>query len=382
MEKSNQGILRGDRRRDRALRTTNRHERKRKELNMQENQLLEALTREGVLINVSVRYWRATKKLNAEDIGLDPESVETRLISLGHKNLIPKESLQAFALIEGRAHALVEANSFPFLNNLAHFLPNSRLEETMNRLTALEQEFAVEKTGFMARYAQTREQALAEWREAAGRLVKQPEKLVAAIEDSFPCPERMERSFGFATQAFQITIPEGLGLNPVAMKDQMHIMQAREEAARQAAEKIRQGVEGFVSDCVASMREQTAKLCEDMLASMRDGKTGVHQKTLNRLVKFIDQFKALNFAGDEQMEQELERVKRELLSRTAEEYRDSEHSRSRLEAGLKGLADTARQLAGQDSRDLVERFGQMGVRKLRVDPADESAPENAVAKVA
>jgi hypothetical protein len=35
-------------------------------------QLLEALTREGVLINVSVRYWRATKKLNAEDLGLDP----------------------------------------------------------------------------------------------------------------------------------------------------------------------------------------------------------------------------------------------------------------------------------------------------------------------
>src|SRR5208282_6664922 len=34
--------------------------------NMQENQLLDVLTREGVLINVSVRYWRATKKLNAE----------------------------------------------------------------------------------------------------------------------------------------------------------------------------------------------------------------------------------------------------------------------------------------------------------------------------
>jgi len=51
---------------------------------MRENQLLDALTREGVLITVSVRYWRATKKLTAEDLGLDPESVESRLISLGH----------------------------------------------------------------------------------------------------------------------------------------------------------------------------------------------------------------------------------------------------------------------------------------------------------
>lgn len=69
---------------------------------MQENQLLEVLTREGVLINVSVRYWRATKKLNAEDLGLDPERVTERLISLGHKNLLPKEALEAFALVESR----------------------------------------------------------------------------------------------------------------------------------------------------------------------------------------------------------------------------------------------------------------------------------------
>ena len=79
---------------------------------MQENQLLEVLTREGVLINVSVRYWRATKKLNAEDLGLDPERVTERLISLGHKNLLPKEALEAFALVESRAHALVEASTF------------------------------------------------------------------------------------------------------------------------------------------------------------------------------------------------------------------------------------------------------------------------------
>ena len=43
-----------------------------------EKQLLDALTREGVLINVSVRYWRATRKLKAEDLGLDPENITER----------------------------------------------------------------------------------------------------------------------------------------------------------------------------------------------------------------------------------------------------------------------------------------------------------------
>src|SRR5947208_202581 len=91
--------------------------------------LLDVLTREGVLANLSIRYWRGTKKLNAEDLGLNPDDVSKRLISLGHKRLLPKEATDALALIESRAHAFVENNTFPFLNGLAHFVPNSKLAE-------------------------------------------------------------------------------------------------------------------------------------------------------------------------------------------------------------------------------------------------------------
>src|SRR5688572_17551365 len=92
-----------------------------------ENHLLHALTREGVLINVSIRYWRGCKKLKPEDIGLSSNDVSDRLISLGHKRLLPKDATATLSLIEGRAHALVEANTFPFLNGLGHFVPNSLL---------------------------------------------------------------------------------------------------------------------------------------------------------------------------------------------------------------------------------------------------------------
>ena len=83
------------------------------------NHLLDALTREGVLISVSVRYWRATRKLNPEDLGLNPDNVTERLISLGHKKLLPREALERFALVESRAHSLIESSTFPFLNGLA-----------------------------------------------------------------------------------------------------------------------------------------------------------------------------------------------------------------------------------------------------------------------
>ena len=99
--------------------------------------------------------------------------------------------------------------------------------------------------------------------------------------------------------------------------------------------------------------------------SMSGGKTqGVHQKTLGRLIRFVDQFKQLNFAGDREMDDQLERVRTEFLSRTAEEYRDSATAQARLRAGLGKLRDTARELARQDTTELVARFGQMGVRKF------------------
>src|SRR5690242_3773642 len=109
--------------------------------------LLDVLTREGVLISVSVRYWRGCKKLRPEDIGLQPGAVSDRLISLGHKRLLPKQATAALALVESRAHALVEGNTFPFLNGLARFLPNGRLAEVTDGLNDLEREFWAAKDG-------------------------------------------------------------------------------------------------------------------------------------------------------------------------------------------------------------------------------------------
>ncbi len=329
-------------------------------------QLLDVLTREGLLINVSVRYWRATKKLNPEDLGLDPDNIAERLISLGHKKLLPKDKLQALALIESRAHALVEASTFPFLNGLGHFLPNAKLQEVTEKLAKLETEFGEAKASFMDHYSELREQAVAEWQEAANRLVPDPARLVAAIEAAFPDPARMEPYFGFSVQCYQIRVPEALNLALTSLGEQQEVIQARQDAAHAAAAQIHQGAERFVGDCVSALRQQTAQLCEEMLESMRAGKTGVHQKTLNRLVRFMDEFKQLNFVGDQEMAAQLERVRQEFLTRTAEEYRDDATARTQLQAGLQGLAEHARQLAQQDRQEIIERFGRMGLRKFHL----------------
>jgi Protein of unknown function (DUF3150) len=334
---------------------------------MESNQnLLSVLTREGVLIKVSVRYWRGCKKLKAEDLGLKSADVSDRLISLGHKRLLPREATASLALVESRAHALVEGNTFPFLNGLAHFLPNAKLAEVTDKLTELEQNFWSAKQEFLEKYSSLRESASQEWRQMAVKLVRDPERLLATIEASFPFPDQMDRHYGFACQLFQISVPERLGLDLVSLAEQEQVMAARQNATRAATEKIHHDIEIFVADCVASLREQTAVLCEEMLASINSCDTGVHQKTLNRLVKFIEQFKQMNFVNDTVMEAQLEQVRKELLSRTAEEYRDSAHARRRLQQGLGQLAGHARQLAKADATELVQRFGDLGRRKFHL----------------
>ena len=120
---------------------------------MNNPQLLDVLTREGVLVAVNVRYWRARKKLDAQDVGLDPDDVTERLISLGHKRLLPREALAQFALIESRAHAVVDAATFPFLGGIGRFLPNRKLGEVTRRLGELETEFRQARTAFASKYA-------------------------------------------------------------------------------------------------------------------------------------------------------------------------------------------------------------------------------------
>jgi hypothetical protein len=104
------------------------------------------------------------------------------------------------------------------------------------------------------------------------------ERLVATIEASFPQPTQMDRYFAYSVDLFQISVPKRLETELVNLGDQQGIVSARQQAADQARRQITAGVDRFVQDCVASLREQTATLCQEMLESMRDGKSGVHQR--------------------------------------------------------------------------------------------------------
>jgi hypothetical protein len=179
---------------------------------------------------------------------------QAQRVSLGHKRLLPKDTLATLAVIEGRAHALIEANTFPFLNGLGHFLPNSKPEEVTEKLEELEREFWAAKKAFLEKYASLRQSASKDWRKMAEKLVKDPERLVATIEASFSYPDQMERFYGFDIQRFQIALPQRMTVELVSASEHQAVIEARQKAAQEAGQKIRSDVQSFVADCVAALR--------------------------------------------------------------------------------------------------------------------------------
>ena len=330
----------------------------------QNQSLLDAVCRRGVLVATSVRYWRGCKRLNPEDLGLNPNHVSDRLIQLGHKRLIPRDALAAFSLIESRAHATVESSSFPFLGGIGRFVPNPRLGELTDRLDQLRDEFREATLDFVAGYAPLRDTAMAEWREAAYHLNGSAERLIHTIEQSFPPAGDIAKRFAFETRLFQIAAPDSIRLEVVSGIDQLEVAEDRRRVADDASRRLQADLDGFIRESVASLREETARLASDVLSTIDGSENGVHQRTLNRLGTFIDSFRSLNFAGDQQLEQTLERFRRELLQRSAEDYRNDTGAMASLTSGLTRLRETAVQLARGDARDVVARFGQMGTRKL------------------
>ena len=326
--------------------------------------LLDGICRRGVLVSTSVRYWRGCKRLNPEDLGLDPAHVSDRLIQLGHKRLIPRDALAAFALIESRTYATVESSSFPFLGGIGRFVPNPRLADLTDKLEKLRDEFREATLDFVAGYAPLRESAMVEWREAALNLNGSAERLIATIEQSFPPAGEIAKRFGFETRLFQIAAPDSIRLEVVEGVEQLEVSEDRRRIAEDASRRLQADLDGFIRESVASMREETARLAEEVLATINGSENGVHQRTLNRLTTFIESFRSLNFAGDQQLEGTLERFRRELLIRSAEDYRNDSGAMASLTDGLTRLRESAVQLARSDAREVISRFGQMGTRKL------------------
>ncbi len=329
------------------------------------SRILDTVLKRGVLLSTTVSFWRAHKHLKPEDIGLKPEQVNDRLYSLGHKKLVPAEELAPFSLVESRVTALVKAHSFPFMHGVGRYVPNAALSKVIDGLAIAKKDFWQAFKEFHSRYKDIRRAAQLEWMKAAQELSTEPHLLIEAIDKAYPQPDQLEEYFNISWGFFQIAFPEEID-EGVLISESAEVLAARQEAARTAKKQMLDGVGGFVNGCVNQMREDLISLVSEMQESIRTGKNGVHQKTLNRLESFIGQYRLLNFAGDSELEQAMQQFSAAYLTQPAEHYRNNASDQQRLVAGLGALRQVAADMIRAGTENVLADFSKLGARKVHL----------------
>ena len=312
--------------------------------------------------------WRQVRPLHGPpDLRLNHQSPAQPLVKRLPEH--SRVSVTEDSGVENRAHRRGQRIALltDDFQRLEHCLVKNQhrwLTELTDRLEELRNEFNKAMLDFVAGYSPLRESALAEWREAARNLNGSAENLIATIEQSFPPAGEITKRFAFETRLFQIAATDSIRLEVAEGMEQLEVANDRRRIAEDASRRLQADLNGFIRESVAAMREATARLATEVLATIDGSENGVHQRTLNRLTTFIDSFKSLNFAGDQQLEATLEKFRRDLLTRSAEDYRNDKGTMASLTEGLTRLRENAVQLARSDAREVLSRFGQMGARKL------------------
>lgn len=339
---------------------------------------IELLQRQGIMIEIGISFPRLNRKLTPEDLGLEESAIPQNLIVLGRKKLLGSQDVDTperkgisykLRLCESKRGALIRQFTRPFLGGVGNFCTNAAFPTLHQRIVGPVQDaddvclrdlFEQGKQEFIDRYPEAREAAIEEWREFLARQNINGgilEKIIVAL------PSLHRLKFNFQYVPWEIKAPSSLEDGVVADPE---VVAARKRAVQLAVEEVESGARQFATDSVALLRAEFAHTVKSVQDAISTSKVGVHQKTLNRIKDAYDRIIMLDIHNDEELRQLAEAAKNELLSKSAEEYRDSEYFKGQLMDGLAQLREATVALAQQDTTAVVDRWFQAGTRKISV----------------
>jgi len=149
------------------------------------------LTQRVVLVSLSIGYYRARLRLQAEDLGLqalkdrDPEFAQSlsQAVLLGSKRLLPDDLMRRVELVESKARYALERNSLA--TGFGHLVSRELYPELRDILSGLRDEFFALRDELVARYEEVYNEMLVVYRRMGrgvletyrrdGRQVDEPE---------------------------------------------------------------------------------------------------------------------------------------------------------------------------------------------------------------
>lgn len=324
---------------------------------------LAKLFRDGVLVDVDVSCWTGARMLTPEDLGLEAKDV-AEAYHLGRKMLIPDRIIAAFHKIEGQARNLVQTNSFPYGSN--RFVPKRKLPEIQKQLKELQAKYNALVDDLVLNYDKYREEMRPIYLEAAETAYTnqipssetfgpdrdfEAEKkafidaFMARIATFYPPVGTIAGKFSLEWTVWGATMPSlegGDGEDLVLNEEE------RRELAEDCNRQTHAKLESFVDSVVGELRAETVEVCGHVADSIMSGKV-INSRTIQSLRNFIDRFKGLNFIGDSNIENELDKLRAEFLDGADQETLTSDEDmktqlKTRL-AEIKAVAENISDLS-------------------------------------
>jgi hypothetical protein len=272
------------------------------------------LFKDGILVQVHVRFWSGQCRLTPQDLGISPNQVSSAF-RLGSLYLVKEEHIREFRVRDGRARRVVDENGFSFPIGKSRFVPKARLDQVVEQLEAHRDQILTLRDELLAKYEERKAEMLPVYREAArvafnnledsstefsieGRedqLEEFTQNFIARIEKAYPSESVLRGKFDISWTVFEVTPPS----------DKVQY------ASEKWKEAISEQMETFVGDSVRALRSEALEVVNRVHEALAGGK--VHGKTLNSLGDFIKKFRELNFVGDQTVEDQLESLRKEVL---------------------------------------------------------------------
>lgn len=306
------------------------------------------LMQKGLIVQLSVKRWRATTRLTANDLGLkfvgaDGEDFSRRYLYLGLQLLLPPEVLADFITIESRGRELLRSMSFD--TPWGRFVPETALEEWDRQNTIIRNDYMTAVRLFGDRYNEIIDRVRQDYRIFAkdtwARLYPENkdgatssfiEHFAQRAVEKIPPREEIVSSFGYDYICFEIPLPSSVQANinkanELKRQDDLaeEEVQIQKQTKRRIAdvyiEKQTKFMDSFLESTVEEIRSQIANLCVAILESM--GKTQKTSKEVtigqkNKINKLIKKVRNLNFYNDtatdnliKDLEKEIDRFKGE-----------------------------------------------------------------------
>lgn len=298
---------------------------------------------DGKLVNIHIGMWGMSHKLNEEDIKINNKLPDT--IKLGKKMLIKDSVYNTFKTLEQKIRNYLYNNSFSFpLVSQAHFVPKTRYLEVQKKLEEFKEQYMRLANEFFDNYENYKQQALDFYDQ-------HKDTVSVELAPYYPPLADIKKKFYMDIFSYEISLPTVFG--EVDIHDEIEREKIHDEVKSQVSQQYQQDyrkqvdshmskIGEFVGEVTSTLREKIVEHCSVALEKINE-KQVVSNKSINTLLKHIQNFRDMNFVDDKTIEDELNKV--EGLIKTQKDFTTDKNAVELLRQRLNDVVTEAKSLS-------------------------------------